>query len=123
MTSNRLAAGLVLAAGGAALLAGCDNSPKFSVEGTVDGAGSRSMLLERLDGDAGWVAIDSVRIASDGSFSVSSAAPEVPEMYRLALAGKYVYLPVDSVDALVLKTIIILLTLISSCRAHRRPSS
>ena len=104
MTSNRLAAGLVLAAGGAALLAGCDNSPKFSVEGTVDGAGSRSMLLERLDGDAGWVAIDSVRIASDGSFSVSSAAPEVPEMYRLALAGKYVYLPVDSVDALVLKT-------------------
>ncbi|MBP3299151.1 MAG: redoxin domain-containing protein [Muribaculaceae bacterium] len=82
---------------------GCDRNPSFSVEGDVKGGGGKTLVLERLDADAGWVAIDSVTAGSDGSFDISSAAPETPELYRLGLDGSYVYLPVDSIDRFTLK--------------------
>ncbi|MDE6242414.1 MAG: AhpC/TSA family protein [Muribaculaceae bacterium] len=87
----------------ALMLAGCSKS-EFSVEGSVkDGAG-RTMALERQNPMAGWLLVDSVKIEGDGSFRFTAPAPEVPEMYRLSLGGKYVYMPVDSLDHLTLST-------------------
>lgn len=82
-------------------LTGCSKS-EFSVEGTVkDGAG-RTVVLERQDPMAGWLVVDSLQIAGDGSFRFACQSPETPEMYRLQMDGKYVYMPVDSIDRLTL---------------------
>lgn len=87
----------------ASALTGCQSSPQFSVEGNVKGGADNTLVLERLDPHAGWVTIDSVHTGADGDFSISAAAPEVPDLYRIGLNGAYIYLPVDSIDNLVLK--------------------
>ncbi len=83
------------------LLAAC-GGPEFSVEGSVKDAGGRTMVLERQDPVAGWLPLDSLKVDADGSFRFEAPAPENPEMYRLQLDGRYVYLPVDSIEALTL---------------------
>lgn len=80
-------------------LGSCGNRD-FHVEGTITGSADSTLVLEKLDPVAGWLALDSVKLDANGDFSISSPAPDVPEMYRLALGGRYVYLPVDSVETL-----------------------
>ncbi len=75
----------------------------FSVEGSVKGASGRMITLERQDPVAGWIGVDSMTIAGDGTFDFSAPAPECPEMFRLRLDGRYVYLPVDSIESLSLR--------------------
>lgn len=82
-------------------LSGCTGR-EFSVEGTVEQGATRTLILERQDPVTGWLALDSVKIGRDGSFRFTSPAPECPELYRLTLAGRSIYLPVDSLEQLTL---------------------
>lgn len=101
MSSNQLTV-IVSLALAALSLASCKDKG-FSVEGNVKGASGSVITLERQDPAAGWIPLDSTAVAGDGSFSFSAPAPENPEMYRLRLGGRYVYLPVDSIETLTLK--------------------
>lgn len=76
---------------------------RFSVEGEISGADGRTVVLERQDA-AGWLPIDSARLGADGSFSFGGEAPANPELLRLALDGRYIYLPVDSTDNLLVRS-------------------
>ncbi len=58
------------------------------------------MLLEKSDFMGRWVIVDSTRTSSNGSFSISRPAPAAPEIFRLDIDNRYIYLPVDSIETL-----------------------
>ena len=94
---------IAAASAAALLLAGCGEA-KFKVSGEVDGAEGKYVKLEKSDYSGRWVVLDSAEVSGDGEFSISSPAPESPEIYRLSLNDRYIYLPVDSVEQLTVTT-------------------
>lgn len=86
---------------GALLLAAATSScgePKFKIKGEIEGADNVSVVLEKSDFHGRWVPIDSTRTSSSGSFVISRAAPAGPEIFRLDIDGRYVYIPIDSIE-------------------------
>lgn len=87
----------------AVAVSGCGQSG-FKVKGNVKDAGGKTLVLEKADFHGRWTPVDSVKIKSDGDFSISSASPASPEVYRLSLGDAFVYLPVDSIENITLTT-------------------
>lgn len=85
------------------VLTGCGEA-KFKIDGEVSGADGKTLVLEKSDFGGVWVALDSTKIGNSGRFSISSPAPASPEIYRLSLGDRFVYLPVDSIEKLTLTT-------------------
>lgn len=77
---------------------------QFRIDGDVTGAEGRSLVLEKSDFHGRWIPVDSVKIGGSGHFSIRSDAPASPEVYRLSLGDRFIYLPVDSVETLTLTT-------------------
>lgn len=75
---------------------------RFKVNGEIKDGADKSIVLERSDYHGLWMAVDSTRIKPSGSFSLSAPAPVAPDVYRLALDGRYIYFPVDSVETVTL---------------------
>lgn len=96
------AALLTLAMGCA--ITGCKSDPEFKVKGSVYGAEGKTLLLEKADFSGRWIAVDSTKVGSNGDFSIKSASPGSPEIYRLSYDGRFIYLPVDSVETLTVQT-------------------
>ncbi|MCM1369985.1 MAG: DUF4369 domain-containing protein [Candidatus Amulumruptor caecigallinarius] len=94
---------MAAAAACALTLASCDNS-KFKISGDIYGGEEKSLVLEKADYYGRWIPIDSVRIGKNGNFSISADAPLSPEIYRLALDNRYVYVPIDSVESITLSS-------------------
>ena len=89
--------------GAAVVATGCFTSCKkdeFKVNGNIEGGADRSVVLEKASFDGRWMAVDSARVGSNGKFEIESARPSAPEIYRLALGDRYIYLPVDSTETL-----------------------
>ncbi len=82
-------------------LGSCDNR-KFRVDGNITDAADSVLYLENMSLD-GPVAVDSAKLAADGSFSFSEKAPEAPEFYRLRIAGQIINLSVDSTETITVK--------------------
>lgn len=76
------------------------NDPKFKINGKVEGGEDKTLVLSKSDFNGRWVIVDSTRISSSGDFSISMAAPASPEIYRLSLGDRFIYLPVDSIETL-----------------------
>lgn len=87
------------ALGVALALASCKEK-EFRIEGTVEGGADRSVVLEKASYGGHWIAVDSARVGNDGRFRIASDRPSAPEIYRLALDDRYIYLPVDSTETL-----------------------
>lgn len=81
--------------------ASCSRTPKWKVKGTVQGAESSQMVLEGA-GALGWYPLDTIMIGSDGAFEFARDAAGHPDIYRLSLNDKYIYLPIDSIESLTL---------------------
>lgn len=73
---------------------------EFTLRGKIAGGDNQTLLLEKADFTGRWILLDSVRIGSDGDFNISYAASASPEIYRLDLDGKYLYIPVDSTESI-----------------------
>lgn len=73
---------------------------KFKVKGEIYGGEDKSIVLEKSDYMGQWIPLDSVKINRNGGFSFAFPAPGAPEIYRLALNGQYIYLPVDSTETI-----------------------
>lgn len=99
MNKSVLALGVVLVM----ILAACGES-KFKIEGLVEGAEGKSLVLEKSDFNGRWIPIDSTSIGRGGKFSISGQPPVSPDIYRLSLGDKFVYFPIDSVENLTLTT-------------------
>lgn len=100
MNFTDLAASAVLAG----LLASCGGGSQFKIEGTVDGASDKSLVLEKSDFHGFWIPVDSVRTDASGRFSIKAEAPASPEIYRLSMGDRFVYFPVDSTETVSLVT-------------------
>lgn len=80
------------------LLCACDKTPQFRVEGTIDGAADSVIYLDALTLD-GTRTVDSVRVASDGSFRLKAAAPtDAPEFFTLRIGSHRINLSADSTE-------------------------
>ena len=85
----------------AVALGSCDNR-KFRVEGAITEAKDSVLYFENMSLD-GPVAVDSVKLGDDGTFSFSEKSPEAPEFYRLRIAGQIINLSVDSTETVTVK--------------------
>lgn len=81
------------------LFASCSER-KFSIKGEISGGDKELLTLEKSDFGGQWIVIDSLRLGSDGKFDISFPSPVAPDIYRLALDGRYIYLPVDSTETI-----------------------
>ncbi len=72
----------------------------FKIEGNVADGDNEKVLLEKADFSGFWTIVDSVRTDSKGNFEFSQPQQSGPEIYRLSLNDKYIYLPVDSTETL-----------------------
>lgn len=91
-------------AGGAAMaaiaLAGGCGEKGFKIEGQLNGSDGDKVVLEKADFAGYWTVVDSARTDSKGNFKFSQPRQGGPEIFRLSLDDKYIYLPVDSTETL-----------------------
>lgn len=96
----------IAALSGAALLlslAACSSdSDGWSVKGRIDNAAGKQLIVE-TGTFVGWTPVDTVEIASDGSFTASGEAKGYPDIYRLCIDGSTVYFPIDSVETITIE--------------------
>lgn len=83
-------------------LGACNSEPKFKIEGEISDAEGKTLYLEAAALE-GIVALDSVKLKGNGSFSFKQAQPESPEFYRLRVEGKVINFSVDSTETISVK--------------------
>lgn len=89
---------LILSLAAIALFSSCSDK-EWSARGTIAGGEGKQLIVEVPNGNGGWYPIDTVEIASDGSFKLSGAPFGHPELLRLNLGDNAsIYLPIDSLD-------------------------
>ena len=98
MKRNAYIAAALLFAG----VTACNNEPAIKVQGEVTDAADKMLYLEQTGLD-GIVALDSVELGSNGTFSFSAARPEAPDFYRLRIEDKVINFSVDSTETVEVK--------------------
>ena len=88
------------------LLLGASSCKKkdFTIEGTINGASEAALILEKSDFTGRWIVVDSTRTGKSGKFSLKQQAPAAPEVYRLRMADRFVYFPVEGTETVRLTT-------------------
>ncbi len=98
---NKIARYFAAAASVAAItLAGGCGEKGFKIEGQLADSDNDKVLLEKADFSGYWTIVDSTRTDSKGNFKFSQPQQSGPEIFRLTLDDKYIYLPVDSTETL-----------------------
>lgn len=82
-----------------ALAGGCGDKG-FKIEGQLADSDNDKVLLEKADFSGYWTIVDSTRTDSKGTFKFTQPQQSGPEIFRLTLGDKYIYLPVDSTETL-----------------------
>lgn len=100
---NKIFKCAALAASILSLAAACGEKG-FKIEGQVADSDGDKVLLEKADFSGYWSIVDSVRTDSKGNFKFTQPQQGGPEIYRLSMNDKYIYLPVDSVETLKVTT-------------------
>ena len=80
----------------------CKRQPQFTIEGVVENAGGDMVYLEKRN-LTNISVLDSAKIDGDGSFSISSQAPEHPDLYVLSLNNQGINLSIDSIETIKIK--------------------
>ena len=83
----------------AATLCACQQRGQFCITGTITDAADTMLYLEQLTLGQGAVAIDSIRLTEEGSFSFSHDTLPAPEFYRLRIGGQCINLAIDSTES------------------------
>ncbi|MDE7408624.1 MAG: DUF4369 domain-containing protein [Muribaculaceae bacterium] len=98
---NKIARYIAAAASVAAIaIAGGCGEKGFKINGELAGSDGDKILLEKADFSGYWTIVDSTRTDSKGKFSFSQPQQSGPEIFRLSLDDKFIYLPVDSTETL-----------------------
>lgn len=94
---------IFLAITAVAMLCSCTGN-QFKVEGKVEGATDSVKLVLESSSNGMWFIVDSITPGNDGSFSLSSEAPEYPNIYRLRYNGQSICFPIDSLEHITINT-------------------
>ncbi len=98
---NKIARYFAAAASIAAIaLAGGCGEKGFKIEGNLADSDNDKVLLEKADYSGYWTIVDSTRTDSKGNFKFAQPQQSGPEIFRLTLDDKYIYIPVDSTETL-----------------------
>lgn len=98
---NKIATYFAAAASIAAIaLAGGCGDKGFKIEGELAESNGDKILLEKADFSGYWTIVDSTRTDSKGKFKFTQPQQSGPEIFRLSLDDRYIYLPVDSTETL-----------------------
>lgn len=89
----------IIPAAVASTMMACSHTPQWTVDGKIEGAADRTMILEASD-NGRWYPIDTIDINSAGQFKASHDAVGYPDIFRLRLDGKNLYFPVDSIETI-----------------------
>lgn len=95
---------IIAYAGLSAILFSNCKEANFKIKGEISEGKDQSLVLERSDFHGRWIAVDSVKIKDNGHFSLTFPSPASPDIFRLSLNDKYVYLPIDSTETITLQT-------------------
>lgn len=92
-----------ISGGAAAALLAClsacaDN--EFKINGDIANADNEKIILEKADFSGIWTLVDSTRTDKQGKFKFSIPQQSGPEIFRLALGDRFIYLPVDSTETI-----------------------
>lgn len=93
----------ILSVATVASIASCSNEHQWTVDGKIEGAGGKTMILEASD-NGRWYPIDTISINSTGQFKATHAAAGYPDIYRLRLDNKTLYFPIDSIETVTVVT-------------------
>lgn len=90
-------------ASAAILFAACDETPKFTIKGSVSEADGKSIYLSHV-GVNKTSLVDSAKIKSDGTFEFKQPQPDSYDFYRLQLdkKGRAITIAVDSTESITL---------------------
>lgn len=102
LTNARTWRGIALLAG-CLMLAAC-GAREFKIKGTVYGAEDKPIVLEKSDFHGRWIPLDSTRTDGSGNFILAQPVGAAPDVYRLVMDGKVIYLPVDSTETVKVET-------------------
>lgn len=80
------------------VLAACSDSNSWRVEGTVEGAEADTPLILEASASGRWYPLDTVSLKSSGRFSFVREAAGYPDIYRLRIADRSIYFPIDSIE-------------------------
>lgn len=83
------------------LLASCDSDSTFGVTGEVTGAEGKKLYLEASQ-LGGIIALDSVKLKSNGSYNFKHKRPESPEFYRLRIENRIINFSIDSTETVII---------------------
>ncbi len=72
---------------------------EFKVSAEIAGASDSLFVLQRPDFNGRWVTVDSARADASGKFRFAFERPASPEVFRIGLGSRYVYIPVDSTES------------------------
>lgn len=72
----------------------------FKIKGQIADSDGDKVLLEKADFSGFWTIVDSTRTDSKGKFAFSQPQQSGPEIFRLSMDDRYIYLPVDSTETL-----------------------
>lgn len=101
---NKIAKFAAAAASILLIAAGGCGEKGFKIEGQVAGSDNDKVLLEKADYAGYWAIVDSTRTDAKGNFKFSQPQQGGPEIFRLSMDDKYIYLPVDSTETLKVTT-------------------
>lgn len=81
------------------VVASCSSdSDKWQVKGSIEGLSDTDAILLEGNNQGYWYLIDTIKPGKDGKFSYSHAPQGYPDIYRLRVADKSVYFPIDSIE-------------------------
>lgn len=87
---------LYMAIAAMTLLTACNNTPKFTVDGTIANADSTTLYLENITGN-NPILVDSVILNDKGNYKFTHDVAEHAQFYRLRLGNQSINLVVDTI--------------------------
>ncbi len=90
-------------ASAAILFVACDETPKFTIRGSVSEADGKSIYLSHVGVDKSSL-VDSAKIKSNGTFEFKQPKPDSYDFYRLQLdkKGRAITVAIDSTESITL---------------------
>ncbi len=85
-----------------ALLCSCSGDNKWKIKGNLEGLKEGEVAIIEGNNQGYWYPIDTLEVASDGSYKYAHEAQGYPDIFRLRVGESSVYFPIDSIETLTL---------------------